>query len=201
MRPLAGPPSHWDGSVSYTIASTLTTGLAFYFVSVAGGRIYTGMHSIQDILGGTILGTLCWAFWVLLGDSINAWVGTGSLSVPIILVPLTLGLVHYHPETPDDCPCFEDAIAILSVILGVAMGHLLFVRETIIEFGPSVWRYGVLWAIPAIVLRVFLGIGAIFLWRLIMKTTLLRVLPPVFRLFSKVFDTDLPTRKFYMSAK
>ncbi|CAK9782950.1 unnamed protein product [Cutaneotrichosporon oleaginosum] len=175
-------------------------GLAFYFVSVAGGRIYTGMHSLPDIIGGTLLGTLCWIIWVVLGSSISAWVESGSLSVPIIMVPLTLGLVHYHPETPDDCPCFEDAIAILAVILGVTMGWLLSIREP--QFAPSatVWRYGVVWAVPAVVLRVVLGIGTIFLWRLVMKKTLLTILPPAFRLFSKVLDVPLPTRKFYLPA-
>lgn len=180
----------------------LTPGLAFYFICVAGGRLYSGMHSLPDIIGGTILGTLCWVAWEVVGTTITGWVNTGSLSVPIVMVPLTLGLVHYHPETPDDCPCFEDAIAILAVILGVTMGHLLSVREAgLFEIGPSIWRYGIIWAVPAIVLRVVLGIGAIFLWRLVMKYALLKALPRVFRLVSKVLNKPLPTRRFYLSAK
>ncbi|BEI80981.1 hypothetical protein CcaverHIS002_0201410 [Cutaneotrichosporon cavernicola] len=161
---------------------------------------WIGMHSIPDIIGGTLLGTLCWVIWVIFGTAIRAWIESGSLSVPIVMVPLTLGLVHYHPETPDDCPCFEDAIAILAVILGVSMGWLLNVREPQFSVSINVWRYGILWAIPAIVLRVVLGIGTIFLWRLVMKRTLLTLLPPAFRLFSKVLDVPLPTRRFYLPA-
>lgn len=158
------------------------------------------MHSIPDIVGGTLLGTLCWIIWAVFSSSIGAWIESGSLYVPIVMVPLLLVLVHYHPETPDDCPCFEDAIAILAVILGVAMGWLLTVREPQFAVAASVWRYGVLWAVPAIVLRLVLGIGTIFLWRLVMKRTLLTVLPPAFRLVSKVFDMPLPTRRFYLAA-
>lgn len=39
------------------------------------------------------------------------------------MIPLSLALVHYHPEPVDDCPCFEDAIIILSVFLGAGLGH------------------------------------------------------------------------------
>ncbi|GMK56246.1 hypothetical protein CspeluHIS016_0300860 [Cutaneotrichosporon spelunceum] len=190
QRELAGSPAVVIGWI----------GLAAYFLSVAGGRIYTGMHSIPDVIGGTLLGTICWVIWVVFGTMIGAWIESGSLSVPIVMVPLTLGLVHYHPETPDDCPCFEDAIAILAVILGVSMGWLLSVREPQLGVSINVWRYGILWAIPAIILRVVLGIGTIFLWRLVMKRTLLTVLPPAFRLFSKVLDVPLPTRRFYLPA-
>lgn len=43
--------------------------------------------------------------------------------VPSVLVPLCLLLVHYHPQPVDDCPCFEDAIAFVSVVLGVCLAR------------------------------------------------------------------------------
>lgn len=45
------------------------------------------------------------------------------LLVPSVLVPLCLLLVHYHPQPVDDCPCFEDAIAFVSVILGAYLAR------------------------------------------------------------------------------
>ena len=39
-----------------------------------------------------------------------------------------------------------------------------------------------------------------FGWRLIAKSVLLRVLPPIFRTTSRAFDVDLPTRRFYTAA-
>lgn len=122
-------------------------------------------------------------------------------TVPSILVPLALALVHYHPETPDDCPCFEDAIAIISVILGVLLGHQYY-HEHPPAPGLSVWAHdGAFWGVTALVVRIVVGIVSIFVWRLIAKATFLRVLPPLFRLVSKVLDRPLPTRRFYLSAK
>lgn len=33
-------------------------------------------------------------------------------------IPLCLLTVHWHPQPVDDCPCFEDAIAFISVVMG-----------------------------------------------------------------------------------
>lgn len=121
--------------------------------------------------------------------------------MPGLLVVLALALVHYHPETPDDCPCFEDAIAIISVILGVLLGHQYYHAH---QPAPALSVRevdGALWGAAAYGLRIVVGIASIFTWRLIAKSTLLRVLPPIFRLVSKVLDRPLPTRRFYLSAK
>ena len=40
------------------------------------------------------------------------------LTVPAVIVPLCLYLVHRHPQPVDDCPCFEDAIAFMAVVMG-----------------------------------------------------------------------------------
>lgn len=38
--------------------------------------------------------------------------------MPTTVIPFCLLLVHRHPEPVDDCPCFEDAIAFMSVVMG-----------------------------------------------------------------------------------
>jgi hypothetical protein len=53
------------------------------------------------------------------GEWTERWVRYGGWEVPLILIPMCLLLVHHHPQPVDDCPCFEDSIAILSVVLGV----------------------------------------------------------------------------------
>jgi len=40
-----------------------------------------------------------------------------------VIIPLTLLIVHRHAEPVDDCPCFEDAIAFVSVIMGTVLGR------------------------------------------------------------------------------
>lgn len=41
--------------------------------------------------------------------------------MPLISIPLTLILVNQHPDPVDDCPCFEDSIAFLAVIMGCTL--------------------------------------------------------------------------------
>jgi hypothetical protein len=57
------------------------------------------------------------------GEWIEGWVQRGGWEVPLILIPLCLLAVHIHPQPLDDCPCFEDAIAILSVVLGALVSR------------------------------------------------------------------------------
>jgi hypothetical protein len=45
------------------------------------------------------------------------------------MLPFTLSAVHYHPQPVDDCPCFEDAIAVLAVVLGTFTGHWYWARQ------------------------------------------------------------------------
>lgn len=56
------------------------------------------------------------------GEWVEGWVGRGGWEVPIILIPLCLLAVNQHPQPVDDCPCFEDAIAFGSVVLGALVG-------------------------------------------------------------------------------
>ncbi|WWC97890.1 hypothetical protein V866_004778 [Kwoniella sp. B9012] len=177
--------------------------LTIYAASVIGGRLYTGMHSTADIIGGGLMGTACWLLWIFVGDQTEAWVNTGTWLVPGITVPLTLAMVHYHPQPLDDCPCFEDAIAVLSVILGSFLGHwwgvitnqavpALLQRE---PFGR-----GFFVGIGIAIFRLILGLGLMFAWRLVVKASLLRILPPIFRVISKLSGSHLPTRRFYKAA-
>ncbi|KAK4687514.1 hypothetical protein P7C73_g2591, partial [Tremellales sp. Uapishka_1] len=96
----------------------------------------------------------------------------------------------------DDCPCFEDAIAILSVILGSFLGHW----HSPLLASASTSSRGSLTTAYMSVVKVVLGIGIIFVWRMIAKATLLRVLPPIFRFASQLTPLALPTRKFYKAA-
>lgn len=41
--------------------------------------------------------------------------------VPVVIIPACLLMVHRHPEPVDDCPCFEDAIAFMAVVMGESL--------------------------------------------------------------------------------
>ncbi|SPO32626.1 related to YSR3 - dihydrosphingosine-1-phosphate phosphatase [Ustilago trichophora] len=112
-------------------------GLFFYATSVVYGRIYAGMHSIIDCIAGSALGAaitaLQWAFF----DQIEDFVKINSWTVPLAVIPAGLLMVSVHPQPVDDCPCFEDAIAFISVAMGVALARWTGIRfDMILKTDP-----------------------------------------------------------------
>jgi hypothetical protein len=116
--------------------------LTWYVFSIVFGRLYTAMHSFTDCVVGVAMGAGIWwvhdGYW---GLGAGAWVeglveGHGIVGeyfsrrgranfflrqgniVPMVVVPLCLIMVNQHPQPVDDCPCFEDAIAFVSVVMG-----------------------------------------------------------------------------------
>ncbi|KAJ7199136.1 sphingosine-1-phosphate phosphatase [Mycena pura] len=153
------------------------------------------------------------------GAHLDAWVQRtpSSLRVPLTLVPLALLAVNQHPQPVDDCPCFEDAIAIGSVALGMLLGRWGAVRwgahapiralmpgsgwmattDGAYARVPPTWMdLGVWWG--AAVSKMVFGILAIFVWRLLAKAALHRALPPTFRFLATLMR--LPHRRFYTPA-
>lgn len=95
-----------------------------------------------DITVGSVMGVLCWLGYWLLEDIVESftltsgWLGWSSLhysfrevahpsvtSVTATMIPATLFLVFVHPAPAEDCPCFEDAVAFLSVVAGLVVGR------------------------------------------------------------------------------
>ena len=58
-----------------------------------------------------------------LGHSLETWVQTAGWQVPLTLIPICMLAVNQHPQPVDDCPCFEDAIAFASVVLGALVSR------------------------------------------------------------------------------
>jgi hypothetical protein len=87
------------------------------------------------------MGFICWIGCLFADPYLESWIASASMTrtsfnsqglyagrrianliVPLISIPVTLACVHYHPAPVDPCPCFEDAIAVLSVMLGGVLG-------------------------------------------------------------------------------
>lgn len=128
------------------------------------------------------------------------WTSAFPDSVSATVIPTTLFLVFVHPAPAEDCPCFEDAVAFVSVVCGIAVGRswsrLDYVKTTLgaardSPLGSSVWA-------ASIVAKLVLGIVAIFGWRLVAKEVCHAVLPPVFRFFSAYL---LPRRHYLVATE
>lgn len=198
-----------DASYSVFDSKLWEAGLLIYSLSVVYGRVYAGMHSVMDCLCGSLLGIAVTMTQWLLFDKIEAYLEIAGWFVPLTLVPICLLMVYAHPEPLDDCPCFEDAIAFISVVQGVCLGRwasirwpsLLSLDQSASPFAPAsgqqvtVVRYAIhIWAVIA-------GVTCVFLLRILVKTGCRLLLPSIFRFADRTFGLVLPRRHYVPSSE
>lgn len=190
-----------EKSVPATVKLPLEVASCFYATSIILGRLYCGMHGFLDVLVGSALGALLSVLQCLYGDTFDDFIHTGSFKAPAIVILIILVLVRVHPEPADDCPCFDDSVAFAGVMIGVELGNWHFGRsgfawdEPVLATVP--FRLDTLgW--PRTMARILIGVLTIFAWREVMKSALLRSLPPVFRVIEKL-GLSLP-RRFFVQA-
>ncbi|CAO3664026.1 unnamed protein product [Umbelopsis vinacea] len=92
--------------------------LGVYATSVVFGRIYCGMHSVTDIVGGAILAFVIywfqWTFRLQFEEIV-----TGDKYWVFLCIPLFIFMVGIHPDPIERCPCFEDSVCFLGVLIGL----------------------------------------------------------------------------------
>ncbi|KAF6844128.1 sphingosine-1-phosphate phosphohydrolase, partial [Colletotrichum musicola] len=184
---------------------TLLEGLSyFYAVSIVFGRLYCGMHGFIDVIVGSVLGAAISLVEFYYGPALDAYMHSSSWWAPAIAALIIIVLVRIHPEPADDCPCFDDSVAFAGVMIGLEFGTWMYGRTSIDSFGgnahsvESIDLSALGWHIVAA--RVVFGVLVIFVWREVMKPTMLKGLPHIFRLLEKV-DMNLPRRFFTPASK
>ncbi|WAR57710.1 hypothetical protein PtB15_8B763 [Puccinia triticina] len=173
----------------------LFLGLVLYGFLLVFGRVYCGMHSIQDVACGWTIGVFAWTIHRVFGEVVERWATSTQASVPLVLIVCGLILTAAHPQPVDDCPCFEDSTAFVAVSVGVMIGHRIandLILHQMNDPALSGLRF------PQALIKLFLGLAVIFGWRFLMKELLSRLLPPLFRLFAPLLE--LP-RKHYAPTK
>lgn len=182
--------------------TALTQALLYlYIVSLILGRLYCGMHGFFDVIAGSALGAVLAVLQCLYGDSFDTWILEGPLKNLLIVILVCCVLVRIHPEPADDCPCYDDSVSFSGVIIGTELGAWQYARSgfAVADRIPSTTPFSLqeLGLVKAAV-RIVLGVVLVFMWRALMKPTLLKLLPPVFRLISQL-GLLLP-RKFFLQA-
>ena len=169
-----------------------------YAASISLGRMYCGMHGFFDVIIGALLGAAIAWVRIAYGAAFDAWMLAGDWTHPALVVLLLAVAVRVHSEPADNCPCFDDSISFVGVVMGTEIGrwhygHLETNRRLdyldMYTFSQDPLKIGA---------RIVGGIVVVFLWRAIMKPTSLRCLPPVYR-FVDHWGLRLPRRYFLQS--
>lgn len=172
-----------------------------YATSIMLGRLYCGMHGFFDIVVGAVLGASISGVQYTYGDAFDNFIYSSSFKGPLIVILVVLILVRLHPEPADNCPCFDDSVAFGAVFIGVELGHWHYARSGFAWDNPvpsTVPFQLEALGLPMTILRIILGVLVIFAWREVMKPTMLRFLPPIFRVVESL-GLSLP-RRFFMQA-
>ncbi|XP_051149389.1 lipid phosphate phosphatase delta [Andrographis paniculata] len=85
------------------------------------GRIYLGMHSVIDIVGGLALGLGILAFWLSVSEYVDNFVVAGQ-NVISFWSALSFLLVFAYPSPEHPTPSFEYHTAFNGVALGIVIG-------------------------------------------------------------------------------
>ncbi|KAJ5893687.1 Dihydrosphingosine 1-phosphate phosphatase [Penicillium taxi] len=190
-----------DSTVNPQTSLILQVVTYLYVTSIVLGRLYCGMHGMLDCSIGCILGALIGLAQFHYGPAFDNYILFASLKEILVIPVVILILVRIHPEPADDCPCFDDSVAFAGVSLGVDVGSWYFTHSDLAwsEPLPGTIPYnyeGIGLAKTAI--RLVVGVLCIFAWREVMKPTMLRILPPIFRSLEKL-GLLLP-RRFFKTA-
>ena len=168
----------------------------FYAVSIIIGRLYCGMHGFLDVVIGGLIGaaiSLIEFYWV---PALEVYMQQSSWSAPLTAALIIIVLVRIHPEPADDCPCFDDSVAFAGVMIGLEIGtwHVSHLRSALSLLPGGIASPS--W--PIAIARIVFGVLVVFVWREVMKPTLLRVLPHLFRII-ETRGFNMP-RRFFMQA-
>ncbi|KAF9349675.1 hypothetical protein BGX26_012061 [Mortierella sp. AD094] len=156
------------------------------------------MHTKTDIMGGTVIGAVVWAVQWIFRDSIDALMTGSSWKVIAIVVFGGIFLILSIPETMDSCPCVDDGVTTLAVIMGIfpASQHFALSKYAISEGGYNgIVHYDPALGLPRSILRFVFGLAVVFTWRMAAKKLLYIVLPPLYGYF------NLPSRTHFVPAK
>lgn len=185
-------------TLSPSTSALIQCALFLYVTSIVIGRLYCGMHGFFDVVVGCILGALIGFVQCLYGAAFDEYLLSGTIKEVLVVTLIIIALIRVHPEPADACPCFDDSVAFAGVTIGIEAGtwHYAQTKYALSEPIPGTVPFeleSIGWV--KTVLRILLGVVMIIVWREVMKPTLLRLLPPLFRIIERL-GLSLPRRFF-----
>lgn len=142
---------------------------------VSASRMYLGMHSPGDLLGGWTLALLLLPVFLPLSQSVDRLLLTHPAS-PLILVAATVGLMLAYPSQPShrDSTAQEDTATILGSTAGLQLGSWMSYQLGSIRGPPMPPPHPILWPsfemMGLMLLRTSIGLVALVATRALTKS-------------------------------
>ncbi len=195
-----------ESQISPTLRILANFIIFLYSFSLMFGRIYCGMHGFLDIIVGALIGTFTVFLRYLTHDLYDNLVYSAS-PLALLIVPIVLLMLNIYPVPVDNCPCFDDAVAFLGVLVGVDLSHWYGSNHNLnylINFPtPSTipFLYSSFGSFK-IFLRLLINIIIIIIWKHYSKKILIHyILPPIYKIFDERFNVSLPRKGFHQLNK
>ncbi|RAL48526.1 hypothetical protein DM860_005950 [Cuscuta australis] len=138
------------------------------------GRIYLGMHSLIDIIGGLVFGLAILAFWLSVHNHIDHFIVSGQ-NVTSFWAALSFLFLFAYPTPEMPTPSFEYHTAFNGVALGIVMGIQQTYHQFHHEDVPRIFTPEL--TILAFVGRMLVGIPTILLVKVCSKAVAKWMLP------------------------
>jgi hypothetical protein len=165
--------------------------------SIVGGRLYCGMHGFLDVFTGGAVGVALASVRLLWGPNIDMAMTYPGFYPPLLIFLMVVILVRIHPEPADECPCFDDGVSFMGVILGawISMWNVANNGPNTPECRGCVPFDFDDTGIIGCIARLAIGVTLVILWKTYSKKILLKMLPPIFRVIEHL-GLDQPRKGF-----
>ncbi|XP_050380883.1 lipid phosphate phosphatase delta isoform X2 [Argentina anserina] len=140
------------------------------------GRIYLGMHSPVDIIGGLTVGLLILSFWHSVHEYVDRFVVAGE-NVTTFWATLSFILLFAYPTPEFPTPSFEYHTAFNGVALGIVSGVQQTYNQFHHEAVPRIFTSQL--TAPCFIGRMLVGIPTILLVKFCSKALAKWILPVV----------------------
>lgn len=152
-----------------------------YCACLIAGRVYCGMHGFVDVGMGSLVGLSCYILRIALKPVWDGLVFSQSPIIPFVFVLLYYSLIYCHPVPIDACPCFDDSVAFVAVLLGLDLTCWgLSILKSVDSFDAisqqllpySFSQSGTLKSVQ----RMAIGVVLVALWKSLSKRVLIKML-------------------------
>lgn len=174
-------------NTSVTNKTMLFALVSIYYLTLAVGRIYCGMHGLLDVGSGVVCGVVCFvgrlgAHYVLANFRCGDY-----WWFPILSITWGMFILFKHVRPIDECPCFTDSVAFIGVVSGLEMSRWTWERFNIdVTYGTAVEGAPELFCG-----RLFIGGLIVVFWKYVLSK------PLVYSLLIHVFrmEDDRPLKE------